>query len=253
MKADFEPAGEATADVRMWPDAGRRGLPERYWLAQPLRDAFLARIEPALAPGVRILDVGAGRAPAVAVADRPPDCEYVGLDVSATELAAAPRGSYDETWVGDASRALSQLESRFDLVLSYQALEHVRRLEPALENLHSYLRPGGRMVSLLSGTFSAFALVNRLVPERVGVAVMRRLIGREPETVFSAHYDRCWHSALVRMLSGWESVDIETFYLCARYFAFSRPLQRLYLRYEEWALRRGHTNLATHYLVDAVR
>ena len=227
-------------------------LPSRYRNPQPLKEAFARRIEPALAPGVSILDVGAGRTPAVPFPARPAGCRYVGLDLSRPELEAAPPGSYDEICVGDASVRLPQLEGRFDLVLSYHALEHVRPLARTLDNLHAYLRPGARMVSLLAGTFAAFALVNRVVPERAGVLLMQRLLGRDPETVFDAHYDRCWDGALRRLLRSWASVEIEPFYLGARYFAFSPPLQRLYVRYEDWALSHGHRNLATHYLIDAV-
>ena len=35
------------------------------------------------------------------------------------------------------------------------------------------------------------------------------------------------------------------------YFGFSRTVQRLYLRYEDWAMRSGRENLATRYLVVA--
>lgn len=202
-------------------------------------------------PNATILDIGAGRAPAVPKAARPPGVTYVGFDIDRDELAAAPADAYDETIVGDACTRMDALEDRFDLVLTYQVLEHVKPLESALENTRAYLRPGGRMISLVAGTFAAFAIANRVLPERVGVRLMQLLLHREPETVFRAYYDGCWHGGLERRLASWSRVEIEPFYLGAQYFSFSPLLQRLYVRYEDWALRGAHRNLATHYLVDA--
>ena len=77
-------------------------LPSRYDVAA-WRGEFDRRIEPYLVTGVTILDVGAGRRPTIPPANRPAGCRYIGLDLSAAELAEAPMGSYDETWVGDAA------------------------------------------------------------------------------------------------------------------------------------------------------
>ena len=52
-------------------------------------------------PGIQILDVGSGRRPAIPPEQRPPNCTYVGLDLSMDELKAAPRGSYDEMVASD--------------------------------------------------------------------------------------------------------------------------------------------------------
>jgi SAM-dependent methyltransferase len=206
-----------------------------------------------LRPGVRILDVGSGRRPAVPIGRRPPGCVYVGLDISLDELRSAPPGSYDEMLAGDVVQFRSELEGRFDLAVSWQVLEHVKPLDAALENVRQYLVPGGVLVAQLSGKFSAFALLNQVVPHRVAVWAMRRLLGRDSRTVFPAHYDGCWYGALRRMTTGWSAVEIRSRYAGAGYFGFLPPLQRLYLVYENWAARRGHRNLATHYLIHARR
>jgi len=182
-----------------------------------------------------------------------PDSGYVGLDISLNELRRAPRGSYDEFVAADVVETQEELRDRFDLIVSWQVLEHVKPLDAALDNLRSYLRPGGRMVALLSGSFSAFGLVNRVLPARAGVWAMERLLHRDPETVFPAHYDRCHHSGLVRVLGTWSRADVVPLYRGAVYFRFSRWLQAAYLAYENWASSACHRNLATHYLLDAQR
>jgi SAM-dependent methyltransferase len=177
----------------------------------------------------------------------------VGLDVSADELARAPDGWYDEILVSDVAKRLPRLSDQFDLAVSWQVLEHVKPLNAALENIRSYLRPGGRFVATLSGRFSAFGLLNQVVPEHWGAIAMQRLLGRRPETVFPAYYDKCWHGALKKLLTDWGRVEIVPYFIGAGYFSFSKVLLRLYLGYENWACKHRHANLATHYLIDAIK
>lgn len=243
--ADVEEALQARADVA----AGR--LPERY--AERWRAPFFERVEPAIVPGMTILDVGSGRTPTIPADQRPANSHYVGLDISATELNAALMGSYDETLVGDLTKRESLLEDRFDLIVSWQVLEHVESLKSTLDNLHSYLRPGGRLVAQLSGSFAAFALISRVVPYRVSVRLMECLLGISPETRFQTQFDRCYYGALKRLLSGWQCHEIVPRYRAGRYFAFSNSLLRMYLAYENWLARTGRLNLATHYIIVGVK
>lgn len=214
---------------------------------------FLEVVDRGLEPGAHVLDVGPGPSPTVPPDRRPAACRYVAIDLSASELERAPAGSYDETVVSDVAVTVPQLRERFDLIVSWQVLEHVQDLAAVLENLRRYLRPGGRLVALFSGTFSAFGLLNRLIPPRAGVLAMKYLLNRDPDTVFPAYYDRCYDGALKTLLADWESSEIEPLYRGAIYFRFSRTLQRAYAAYEDWACDRGHRNLATHYLVTATR
>jgi 2-polyprenyl-6-hydroxyphenyl methylase/3-demethylubiquinone-9 3-methyltransferase len=200
-----------------------------------------------------ILDVGSGRRPTIAPADRPPGCRYVGLDVSAAELAAAPSGSYDEMWVADATIPVAALEGRFDLVVSFQVLEHVRSLDRAVACFHSYLRPNGHFIGQFSGTFSFFGLANRVIPDRLTAWLVDRLTDRSADSVFPAHYHHCWDRQIRRILRPWSNAAIEPRFLGAGYLRALPPLQRIYLVYEGWAMRTGQRDLATHYLVDATR
>lgn len=228
-------------------------LPERYradWQAP-----FYSEVRSRLADASHVLDIGSGRVPTVLPADRPSGLTYVGLDLSAAELAEAGPGSYDETVVGSVADAVPELEGRFDLAVSWQVLEHVKPLPDALRNIHGYLKPGGEFVALFSGSWSAFAVVNRVLPDRIGLPLVAKLNRREQmnRPVFPAHYDKCWYSALEGMLAPWSSVSVTPLYQGARYFSFSPWAQRLYLRYEEFAMRRHLDNLATHYLLVATR
>lgn len=218
------------------------------WLAP-----FRAAIESELRPGFVVIDVGGGRRPAIARPDLPTGTTYIGLDLSELELMAAPPGSYDRVIVGDVVERQPYLEGSADLVVSWQVLEHVAPLGDAISNIHAYLRPGGLFVAQLSGGRSAFALINRVIPHRVAKLVMKRLLRRDPESVFPAMYDRCTYSALCRTLSDWSDVRIVPRYRGAQYFRFLPLLQILYVRMEDLIVRGGHKDLATHYLVVARR
>jgi SAM-dependent methyltransferase len=220
--------------------------PARYELGG--KRLFESELQNYMVPDLTVLDAGAGRAPVVPPSRRPEGWTYVGLDLSLSELQLAPAGSYDEMRAGDLVRRYPDLGGRFDLVLSWQVLEHVKPLGVALENLRSYLRPGGTLIAQFSGTFSAFGLINRVIPQRLGVWAMHRLLNRPPDSVFPAYYDKCWYSAISQMMSDWSDVRIEPRYLAAGYWSFSKPTEWAYLRYENWA-EKTNPNLATHYLV----
>jgi 2-polyprenyl-6-hydroxyphenyl methylase/3-demethylubiquinone-9 3-methyltransferase len=242
------PAGGALATAR----AGFRGvLPPRY-RSDTWDRRFRIEVAAALAAGSDVLDVGAGARPVVARDERPAGCTYVGLDRSATELAKAPSGSYDRAVVADVTLDRPGLHSSFDLILSWMVLEHVESLPAALANLRAYARPGARLIAQLPGAFSLASLANRVVPAPVKRLFLRRIQGRGPGEVFPAHYDRCWHSALVRLLAvGWETPRVLSLYTGAFYVSFSPMLRAGYLAYEEAISGRGLANLAPYYLITA--
>jgi len=249
MKLHRHDTDEAAAERR---GVAEGRLPARY--GEPWADAFLMRIVPHLKPGVRILDVGSGARPTLSPDQRPAGCVYVGLDISGDELARAGAGAYDETMVGDVSVSQPSLAGRFDLVISWQVLEHVPSMRSAMATQRAALVPGGRMVALLSGTWAAFALAARVTPYRIGTLLQARLLGVAPGEKFPTRYDGCTDRALRRLLDegGWASWEIVPRYKAGGYLRFSRTLQRLYLVYENWAARGPRVGLATHYIVDAV-
>ena len=214
---------------------------------------FLAAIQPELRPGSVVIDVGGGRHPVVDRPDLPAGATYIGIDLSAGELEAAPPGSYDRVIIADATERQPHLEGCADLVVSWQVLEHVAPLGDAISNIYFYLRPGGLFVAGLSGGRSAFAFINRAIPHRWAKVAMKRFLGRDPASVFPAPYDRCTYSALSRLFEDWSDVRIVPRYRGAQYFRFLPPLQTLYVRFEDLLVRGDHKDLATHYLVVARR
>lgn len=229
------------------------GLPARYSI--PWRQGFETAISERLEPGIQVLDIGSGRHPAIPPAARPERVGYVGLDLSASELDAAGDGAYTEKIEADASALNESLVGRFDLVVSWQVLEHVKDLAATIENIHRYLAPNGRLVAQFSGSWSAFGVINQVLPDRVGARIVDRTMKRTENNipVFPAYYDRCSARHLDRLFSGWGTYELTPFFHGASYFNFFPPLRRAYLAYENAICASNRRNLATHYLVVAER
>jgi SAM-dependent methyltransferase len=227
-------------------------LPPRY-ATDTWHMPFRPRLQDALRPGIRILDVGAGARPMVPPHDRPEGVTYVGFDVEGDELLKAPEGSYDEIVVGDVTVLQEQLVGQFDLVLSWLTMEHVKPVPTALHNLSRYQRPGGRFLGYLAGGRSLHAVLNRVVPQSIAKQAMRRLWGREPDSVFRAHYDHCWHDALRDVADdAWSAAAVVPLFTGGWYLQWSPVIRAPFLAYEEWAYTGDHRNLAAYYLIDAV-
>lgn len=217
----------------------RRGgrLPVRY-RTNSIDEPLVARARELVGPGVAVLDIGGGRRPLV----RPENGMLVGLDVSEEELAF---GGYDRAIVALAEDFQPDLVESFDVVVCCYTLEHVRDTRQVLRNTFLYLRPGGILLALTSGKWAAHSVINRLVPHRIGA----HLTGRPAETVFPARYDRCTARELEEELAAWSHAQVTPTWVDANYFP--APLRRVYLKYEEWALR--HPDLASHYYIEARR
>jgi SAM-dependent methyltransferase len=135
-----------------------------------------------LRPGMRVLDVGGGKEPAI----------------SADELAQAPPGSFDQTIVGDVASV--SIPGTYDLIFSRAVLEHVADPRAAIRNLARVLAPGGTMAHFMPCGNAPFAVLNRML----GNQTARRLLfsifpEKEKGSGFRAFYRDCTPSRLSRI------------------------------------------------------
>lgn len=146
-----------------------------------------------------VLDVGCGCGfHDVALAEHPGVERVVGIDPSARSIEVADR-EYAHPKV--ARRVADVLElpapGRFDLVVSFQVIEHLRRQEEFLRACAGQARPGG-IVAV--ATPNRRSLVNRL----------RTVAGRPPEFVDPQHFAELDAAELKAMgsLAGLESFAV---------------------------------------------
>ncbi len=122
--------------------AGSRGSAAPY--LHPAAEALF----PSIRPGMRVLDVGCGNGYwAGWFIDR--GCQVVGLDPSESGIAVArksqPKGRFEAEVVS--TNILTQLnEEPFDLVVSFEVVEHVYSPETWARGCFSALKPGGTLV-----------------------------------------------------------------------------------------------------------
>lgn len=129
--------------------------------AQAFRRDLVARAL-GLAPGARLVDLGAGQGDLVAVlAARVPGLEILGLDVSTSGLAEAARKVPGARFhAADLTRSLEHLEGCkgwASHATCTELLEHVPDPGSVLRNARWLLAPGARLVvTVPSGPMSAF-------------------------------------------------------------------------------------------------
>jgi SAM-dependent methyltransferase len=161
----------------------------------------------------------------------------------------AGTAAYDETIVADVCAYQAALEGTFDLVVSWQVLEHVLDLAVALENARRYLRPGGVLVALFSGRYSLFGFANRMLPHRLARLALKVLLARNPDTVFPANYEGCYYDGIVSKTRAWSRVRVILRFRGDGYLGFVPPVMGFYLKFEDSMIRGRHWNLASHYLL----
>ncbi len=206
---------------------------------------------------VLVVDAGAGKETRFARRRAPGShARIVGVDVSADELEL--NVDVDEKRVLDAGKGLPFEDGSVDVVTSNALLEHLPDVEEFIRHSARVLRPGGRWIHLFTSKFAPFAIVNQLLPASAGRRVLDTLFTqqREAGTIgFRAHYDRCYASALRRLLDrhGFDVISINPSYLQSYYFNFLFPAFLLSAAYEAVVWRLDAIDLAAYLVVDARR
>jgi 2-polyprenyl-6-hydroxyphenyl methylase/3-demethylubiquinone-9 3-methyltransferase len=195
---------------------------------------YVAEMLPGLVrPGMTVMDVGSGRFPVFKVDEkRRLGLHVTGLDLNSQELAAAPKGSYDEAVQADITDYRGAGDK--DLVVCMSVLEHVTDTAAALRSISSIVRPGGSVALFVPSRNAFFARLNLILPERTTRWLLKFKPGAKGGDGWKAYYNRCTPGDFRRMAksAGLEVVRIETAYI-STYFQVFAPL---YVVWRLWML-----------------
>ncbi len=207
-----------------WSKAFDALLPEHYRVDgnRFFIDEFAPRY---LTPGLRVFDVGSGRSPYLSKERKDALRLHVtGLDISRSELDAAPAGAYDQTIESDITLYHGRRDA--DLVICQALLEHVTDVGLAMAGIASILRPDGIALIFVPSRNAAFARLNLLLPQRLKRWLLFSIFPQTRNTQgFASYYDRCTPRALAALVSqcGF-SIAEERHFWASAYFSFCLPV-----------------------------
>jgi SAM-dependent methyltransferase len=222
-----------------------------FWDSYTKRAAELAE----QADPQRIVDIGAGRTTpyAALLSSRPR--ELIGIDVLDEDLRA--NHALNRRLTCDIARMGIPPGARgAGLITSRMVLEHLPDLDRFAGHVHDALAPGGRTIHLFAGRYSAFAILNALLPESVS---RRILFAFRPESIevggFTTFYDRTNAGAAEAVFrrAGLADIEVRVSYQVSQYFNFFAPLFVLARLWEISLERLGPRDLASYVLLVARR
>jgi ubiquinone/menaquinone biosynthesis C-methylase UbiE len=200
-----------------------------------------------------VLDVGSGRECAFARHRNPAmHTTIVALDVSREQLVA--NRDVDGKIVANVTDGLPVQSDMVDLIASRSVLEHIEDMELFVKESSRVLRSEGYFIHEFTSKFAPFALINQMLPSRLSKKLMKFLM---PEKIgicgFPAVYDRCYYSALKKLLRAnqLELVNTTFSYYQSRYWNFLFPMFVLSALYETVVRRLDARNLCAYLLIVA--
>lgn len=187
-----------------------------YWFQQNV-------LATGISPGDTVFDLGGGSRPWISPGEKTQlDLTVVGLDIDATELCAAPSGSYDEIIATDLCSFLGN--GTADKVICQATLEHVPDTAGAIRAIASILKPGGQAYIFAPGRNALFARLNRALPESIKKRVLALLYpyAGEGHDGFQSYYDQCTPSSIEALAraNGLEVTSRRTFWVSGYFYAF---------------------------------
>jgi SAM-dependent methyltransferase len=245
--------------------AARRFVDANQRLAEPIErrlahaqvnlteiyNAIVAERMRALTPGSVVVDVGGGRSCAFAEQRAPNDgVRLIGVDVSADELSH--NDDVDEKIVADVVEGLPIGDAEADLIVSHSVVEHLADSEGYVADAARALKPGGLLINTLPSKYAPFSLLNRALPERLKVRLLRVLFPwSEGVLGFHTYYDNCSYRAIrrVHQRHGFDVVDSRVSYYQSSYFAPFLPAYLLSVAYELVISRLDARQLAASLLI----
>lgn len=192
-------------------------------------------------PNADLLELGGGRWPSFRLNEMPSNLRsYTVNDISEHELAQLPDGYHKACF--DVTGDASAFQGRYDVVFSRFLAEHVRDGRALHRNVLQVLKPGGVAFHLIPTLYAFPFVLNKLLPERLGAAVLKTLLPRRKiSPKFPAYYSACrGDSPSMRKLFknlGYSKVEIHNFF--GHFYYEKIPVLR---DAQDWFARKAEQN-----------
>jgi SAM-dependent methyltransferase len=207
------------------------------------------------APHLTVADIGGGKQCGFArYRDPRKHTKIIAVDISGEELVQ--NSDVDDKRVADVTVELPFAHGEVDLIVSRSVLEHLPDVEAFIRVAADRLREGAFFVGRFPSKFSVTALLNQILPSGISARLLRMFIpASEGRLGFPAFYDRCYPSAMVKILrkNGFAVTDVRAYYHHRDYYYGFFPLFLLTAVYEYMIMKCGAKNLAASVLVVAQR
>lgn len=194
----------------------------------------------------KVYDIGGGKNPHIfSNMKRERNITSIGLDIDPDELSRAPEDGYDQKICADITKTRGKQDG--DFVISRATLEHVKDGKAAVENMISFVKPGGKLILFAPCRNAAFAKLNYYLPEKFKRNLVDFLftdMGEAHKMGFKAYYSNCTPSEMERIFAqnGLTIIDRRIYWM-SNYFAFFMPVHILWRLYQLSARALGFENL----------
>lgn len=174
--------------------------------------------------------------------------ELIGIDIDADEME--PNQLLDEKITCDAVEGMPIEPDSVDLVTINSGIEHFSDNKKFLGNAYRILRPGGFLLAQFPGRYSPFAVVNRMLPQKVSRKLLDKFTDSPGELGFKAVYDRTNYTSFKRMVdeTGFKEVYYLPGFYSSYYLEFFFPLYVMSYAYDSLRFSLGARNLASYNL-----
>jgi SAM-dependent methyltransferase len=147
-------------------DPNAAGL--RHHVRREFHDLFGRHLPPKGAPPARLLEVGCARSAWLPYFAREFACEVTGLDYSPlgcrqSEEVLRRAGVEGEVVCADMFAPPDRLKGSFDFVVTFGVVEHFDDTAAALAALAAFLRPGGRLITVIPNMTAAVGWLQRVI------------------------------------------------------------------------------------------
>jgi SAM-dependent methyltransferase len=199
-----------------------------------------------------VLDVGAGKQWHFTPSLKGPAMNLIGFDIDDAEMDE--NVLLDQRICGDACEGLGVPDQSVDLIMGRAVVEHLHDTASFLQSANRALRDDGRLIVTFANRYAPFAILNRLLPQRISQWLLSHLVpGSSGVLGFSAFYDRASFREFKQSLidAGFEIEEEYASYFSTSYYCFFLPVYFLGLGLDYLRYTLANPHLASYFMFVA--